>query len=841
MNNSSIGSIFGSVLVSVLLVGCGGSSDATPVVATNNAPTLSPISSQSTSQSITKAVSITASDIDGDSLTYTLTSDPVNKVTGNVSGSTLTLVPDSTYSGTATLTLKVSDGTSEASRIFSLVVSPNDAPTLSLIASQSTIQGVTKTVSITASDSDGDSLTYTLTSDPVNKVTGSVSGSTLTLVPDSAYSGTATLTLKVSDETREVSQSFALVVRPNSAPTLSSISSQSTNQGVIKIVSISASDSDGDTLTYTLASDPESKITGSVLGSTLTLTPDPTYSGTATLTVGVDDGALTTSESFSLTVAANDPLYQYQWHLHNSGQTNFATNPGTSSEDINVDGVIAAGYTGNNVIVAVVDTGLEIAHEDLSANVVVDGSWDFVGSDTDPTNPSDSDGDHGTSVAGLIASSGWNGKGGRGVAPLASLKGFNFLKNQSTVTNVNSLGAASYSSNVDIFNQSFGSAPWYSKTISATVEAQYLSGVTSLRSGKGAIYIKSSGNGFHRGATINKVGYYCSTIYGASTGLSCQNANMDPNKSTPYNILVGALTAKGKKSSYSTAGSSVWVSAPGGESGTNYPAMMTTDQSGCTNGYVGTYGRAYNAFNTISGGAGHTENVNCNYASTFNGTSSAAPVLSGAVALMLEVNSALTWRDVKHILASTSDQVDASISTTNITINGTTYAAEPAWLTNTAGYKFHNYYGFGRVNVSAAITAAKAYTAGSLGTFATGSWVPSATLNTAIPDYNAIGVSNAVNVSDSKTIEAVQVKLNVSHTNSGVLAVELTSPSGTKSMLLNPRNIFSSSNNLSNFVMLSNAFYGESSSGNWTVKVVDTHSSSDAGQLTDWSIRIFGH
>jgi len=631
------------------------------------------------------------------------------------------------------------------------------------------------------------------------------------------------------------SDSTPAVVADDGTPTLSAISSQSTNQSVIKTVSISASDSDGDSLTYTLTSDPVNKVAGSVSGSTLTLTPDATYSGTATLTLKVSDGTKDISKSFSLVVAANDPLYQYQWHLNNSGQTNFAANPGTSSEDINVDSVISAGYTGKNVIIAVVDEGLELAHEDLSANVVVGGSWDFVGNDTDPTNPGTT-GDHGTSVAGLTASAGWNGKGARGVAPSASLKGFNFLKNQSTLTNINSLGAASYSSDVDIFNQSYGSSPWYSTTINPTVESQYLTGVTSLRSGKGAIYIKSSGNGFNRGAASR----YCSTIYGASTGLSCQNANMDPTNAIPYNIVTGALTAKGKKSSYSTAGSSLWVSAPGGEYGSTNPAMMTTDQSSCTKGYVRTGGASTNAFNTVSSGSGHSENSNCNYASTFNGTSSAAPVTSGAVALILEANPSLTWRDVKHILASTSDQVDASISTTNITINGTTYAAEPAWLTNNAGYKFHNYYGFGRVNVGAAITAAKAYTAGSLGTFATGSWVSSGTLGTSIPDNNATGASSAVNVSDSKTIEAVQVKINLSHAYTGELAIELTSPSGTKTMLFNPKNVFGTTNGLTNFILLSNAFYGESSSGNWTLKVVDTLAT-DTGTLTNWSIKIFGH
>jgi subtilisin family serine protease len=224
-----------------------------------------------------------------------------------------------------------------------------------------------------------------------------------------------------------------------------------------------------------------------------------------------------------------------------------------------------------------------------------------------------------------------------------------------------------------------------------------------------------------------------------------------------------------------------------------------------------------------------------------NGTSSAAPVLSGAVALILEANPALTWRDVKHILASTSDQVDASINTTNVLINSVNYVAEPAWITNTAGYKFHNYYGFGRVNTAVAVEAAELYSAGSLGTFTTGfGWTTSGTLNIAIPDNSATGISNIINVNDGLSIEAVQVQVNLHHTYTGELAIELTSPSGTKSMLLNPRNAFGSSDDLEYFILLSNAFYGESGRGNWTIKVVDT-GSGDTGILDDWMIRIFGH
>jgi subtilisin family serine protease len=666
------------------------------------------------------------------------------------------------------------------------------------------------------------------------------------LTPAANWNGTATIIAKVNDGTVDsTTQSFVLtVVAVNDAPVLTAISNQTANQGVTQTVSISVSDIDGDSLTYTLTSNPVDKVTGSVTGTTLSMTPIDTYIGTATFTLTVNDGTTTDAESFT-TVVSGDPLYQYQWHLNNTGQTNFANDPGTSAEDINVDSVIADGLTGSGVIVAVVDSGLEIAHEDLSGNVVSGGSWDFVGGDTDPTSTAN-DGDHGTSVAGLIASKGWNGKGGRGVAPSASLKGFNFLESsQSTAFNINSLGAPNSdftSSDVYIFNQSYGRSNDYDATVNTTVEAQYLDGVTNLRSNKGAIYVKSAGNGFTSFGTAD-----CDDAN--SNGLSCQNTNMDPTNTLPYNILVGALGATGVKSSYSTAGSALWISTPGGEYGYNSslgwggnaryfkPAMMTTDQTGCNQGYVSTNGKDKNAFNDSS--PVHIENTDCKYTSSFNGTSSAAPVLSGIVALMLEANANLTWRDVKHILATTADQIDSSIAATTLTLGNGTYTAEPAWLTNGASHKFHNYYGFGRVNVANAVAAAKTYIAGSLGTFTTTNWELN-TVNTAIPDNSITGASNTITTSNNKIIEAVQIKVNLTHTYTGDIAIELTSPFGTKSVLFTPYNAFDNSNDLTNMILLSNVFYGENTLGNWTIKVIDADQYS-TGTLTDWSIRFFGH
>ena len=631
-------------------------------------------------------------------------------------------------------------------------------------------------------------------------------------------------------------------------PSIGFISAQATNQSVKKAVSITVANFPGATLSYTIASNPSGKVSGSVSGSTLTLTPLVSHSGTVAVTLTASDGsttpATTAARTFNLVITANDPLYKYQWHLDNTGGTdskNFSSAAGTLGKDINVDGVIIDGYDGTGVIVAIVDEGLDIDHPDLAPNVVSNGSWDYRDSDNDPTQDGTT-GDHGTSVAGLTAAAGWNGKGGRGVAPAASLKGFNWLESQATANWVSAHGGSTKSADADIFNMSYGGSSYYDSPINSQWLTQMEASVTNLRSNKGAIFVKSSGNSHYRlGAN------YCSNsaFYNADVKTSCSNAGATGMNSSPYNVLVGALGATGVKSSYSSAGSAVWVSAPGGEYGSSTPAMMTTDDGGCSRGYVHNNTSSSNGFNNSSGGSPHSLNALCNYTATFNGTSSAAPVTSGVVALMLDANPALTWRDVKHILATTSTQVDASKANLTHTIGGVAYVTEPAWLTNGAGHKFHNWYGFGGVNVGAAVTAALSYTAGSLGSLNTTSWQSSGTINASIPNATAAGVTNAIAVSASEVIEAVQLKMNVTHTFTGCLGVELVSPAGTKSVLVHPYNMHWNTDDWDNFILLTNAFYGESTNGNWTVRVLDGCTNGFSGAsgavLEDWSIRFFEH
>jgi subtilisin-like proprotein convertase family protein len=446
----------------------------------------------------------------------------------------------------------------------------------------------------------------------------------------------------------------------------------------------------------------------------------------------------------------------------------------------------------------------------------------------------------------LIASIYGNALGGMGVAPSASLNGYNFIaSSQLTSDYLASLGGSASnptSNNVWVFNQSFGTSNAVDVPVNPSVAAQYASGAATLRGGRGAIYVKSAGNGFKSFGTAAD----CSGA--TSIGVSCQNASMDPGNTLPYNIVVGALEASGVKSSYSTAGSAVWVSAPGGEFGLNASvvgggfipeayraAMVTTDQSGCTNGYSRT-GATTSSFNQ-----GIFPNTLCNYTNTMNGTSSAAPVTSGVVALVLEANPTLTWRDVKHVLASTSTKVDAAIpAVLDASVTGGPYVAELPWTTNAAGYVFHNWYGFGRVNVDAAVEMAKTYRYGQLGTLTTTSWASSGTLSLAIPDNAAAGVTSSIAMPTALTIEAIQIAVTATHQWTGDLGIELVSPSGTKSILLNIKNGFTDTTGLAGMVLESNAFYGEPSAGTWTIRVLDGRASR-TGTFTNWQIRVFGH
>ena len=157
-------------------------------------------------------------------------------------------------------------------------------------------------------------------------------------------------------------------------------------------------------------------------------------------------------------LSGEDPLQTYQWHLDNTGQSAFASDSGGFDEDISHSTAIARGWSGEGVRVNVIDTGLELQHPDLQANIIAGGSHDYLDGDDDPTNTISTSGDHGTSVAGLIAAVGDNGIGVSGVAPNALLQGFNYL-NSSPQTTSGYVLAHGFDDKLEataIFNKSLG-------------------------------------------------------------------------------------------------------------------------------------------------------------------------------------------------------------------------------------------------------------------------------------------------------------------------------------------------------------------------------------------------
>jgi len=534
----------------------------------------------------------------------------------------------------------------------------------------------------------------------------------------------------------------------------------------------------------------------------------------------------------SFVAVDGDPLTAFQWHIQNTGQTAFSKSAGKPGEDLRMGKAIADQLSGLGVIMAIVDSGLEIAHEDIAGNVIPDGSYNYVNNTNDPT-PASAEGDHGTSVTGIAAALSMNGKGGRGVAPRTSLKGFNALETNSSADEIFSLGGHTRSENVDIFNMSYGDNGLCYFPLSPTYKDFYDKTANELRGKKGGIYVKSAGNKFGRGACTERV-------WNGVKGLTCFNATADETNSRPEIITVGAFNASGVKSSYSTAGSTLWISAPGGEYGSDSPAIITTDLSGTDRGYSRkNLAEPDNSFEI----GDPTYNPNCNYTSTFNGTSSAAPNASGAIALILQTNPNLTRRDVKHILAKTARKIDpdSKASYVKVNINGVDYQASEGWVTNGAGYNFHNWYGFGAVNVDAAVAMAKNYRADSLPKLLpneTGSALATAV---AIPDNDASGVTRTIEVSEDLTIENFSVQLLIKHPDTSEVGIEITSPKGTKSILLNIRSSIKTGLDGEGGVLLgSNAFYGEKTKGTWTLKVLDSVKE-NTGTLELFKLNIMGY
>ena len=472
--------------------------------------------------------------------------------------------------------------------------------------------------------------------------------------------------------------------------------------------------------------------------------------------------------SISRSSGINDPLYGCQWHLNNDDQ--FRNSAG---QDIRVEEVWPT-YTGDGINVAVVDDGMHYRHEDLTDNVLTSFNHNYDPDQTDIYNYFE---DHGTAVAGLIAAKD-NSLGVRGVAPEANIYGYNYLVEQSDANEADAMSRNS--ATTAISNNSWGPGDYGRPQHTHELwEAAVKDGVTNGYGGKGVVYVWAAGNGAD----------------------DDDHSNLDEFANFYAVTAVCAVGHDDKRSSYSETGSNLWVCGPSNSRRVGQPRIATTDNG---NRYRGSFG----------------------------GTSAATPIVSGVAALVREANNALTWRDVKLILAASARKSDPD--NTGWELGALKYGF------TTDRYNYNHEYGFGMVDAKAAVDLAAGWTnAPELREITS----ESRAINLRIPDLPSSGTPTTVTTSLNvdpyvEFVEFVEVNAHFNHSNFRDLTVELVSPSGTISTLSNSAPIGGALT--TEFRFGSARHLGEDPAGEWTLRVKDVLRR-DSGRLQSWGLTIYGH
>ena len=223
-------------------------SEATKIKLYNNPPDLTTVSSLSTTEdTASSAIAISATDVDGDTLTYSFSNPYKGSVINNSNG-TYTYTPNANENGIDTFTVMVSDGTVDISQAVTVTITPlNDAPSLILSSTLSVNEDtVSSTVFFTGIDVDGDTLTYSFSNPSKGSVTNNSNG-TYTYTPNANENGSDSFNVTVSDGKVTSSQTVAVIINAvNDAPAGSVTVSGTATQGeTLTAVTSTISDEDG--------------------------------------------------------------------------------------------------------------------------------------------------------------------------------------------------------------------------------------------------------------------------------------------------------------------------------------------------------------------------------------------------------------------------------------------------------------------------------------------------------------------------------------------------------------------------------------------------------------------
>nr|XP_050869949.1 neuroendocrine convertase 1-like [Vespula vulgaris] len=464
---------------------------------------------------------------------------------------------------------------------------------------------------------------------------------------------------------------------------------------------------------------------------------------------------LTNTYNLNRKALFNDELWDLEWYLQDT-----RTSKKLPKLDLNVLPVYELGVTGRGVRIAVLDDGLEHDHDDLRNNYDPDISYNVNEGSNDPMPRYEATGAnaHGTRCAGEIAMEANNGKCGVGVAFEASIGGIKLLDGLVN-DRVEGEALGFKPEIVDIYTASWG-PPDDGKSLEAPgrlAKEAIDRGISKGRNGKGSIYVWASGNG----------------------GSNYDNCGCDGYVGSIYTVAIGSASQTGR---------SPWYSE-------KCPAILATTYSS------GAYQDQMIA----------TTDLRNTCTTKHTGTSASAPLAAGILALALQANKNLTWRDIQHLIVWTSEYRSLN--------------ENPGWLKNAAGFWYNLHFGFGLMNAYALVNFARNWTN-----------VPEKNICEVpmefILDRRLIhGVVKTLyfeannkcssNGNEIGFLEHVEIEVNLEYTRRGVLEMYLIAPSGTKVQLLGPRKLDDSSEGFNKWKFMSVASWGEDPHGTWILHIFD--------------------
>ena len=252
-----------------------------------------------TEEDTVAALNLAATDADGDAVTYSILQPPVH---GTLSGSLPNPIysPNPDFQGSDSFTFSASDGLLVSTPgVVSLAVTPvNDAP-LAAGQSAATQEDVSAAITLTGSDVDGDVLSYAIINPPAR---GTLSGSppALTYVPASNFHGNDSFTFTVTDGERVSAPAMVSVtVTPVDDPPVALDASITTTMETAVNVILQASSVDGETLSYSVLTNPSSGILSGTAPN-LVYTPAPGFVGSVSFTFQASSGAAPSASALVL-------------------------------------------------------------------------------------------------------------------------------------------------------------------------------------------------------------------------------------------------------------------------------------------------------------------------------------------------------------------------------------------------------------------------------------------------------------------------------------------------------------------------------------------------------------